>query len=218
MPFDVFCPWLVKKGTLARRCCGTCGKYFPIVAAKNQHLAAHVAISRHWWWRICRPRLIWTCASFRNHARAFYSWLRHIAFVIFTLYECIFFYLYCNKLSLLFLCKMCLCKFILSIYLVFRTYISYVTEMCDITGWGGVCLKVRKCERVGENAPKSVMSYLNSPLLFFKIDCYFSKNINMLSFSFAIMINDSKVMWFTAMETFRLKYIILLLIATKSSV
>ena len=66
--------------------------------------------------------------------------------------------------------------------------------MCDITGWGGVCLKVRKCERVGENAPKSVMSYLNSPLLFFKIDCYFSKNINMLSFSFAIMINDSKVM------------------------
>ncbi|GFO45140.1 hypothetical protein PoB_007164500 [Plakobranchus ocellatus] len=41
MPFDAFCPWLVKKGTLARRCCSTCGQYFPSIAAKNRHQAAH---------------------------------------------------------------------------------------------------------------------------------------------------------------------------------
>ncbi|GFO17255.1 RNA-directed DNA polymerase from mobile element jockey-like [Plakobranchus ocellatus] len=43
MPFDAFCPSLVKKGTLARRCCSTCGQYFPNIAAKNRHQAAHSA-------------------------------------------------------------------------------------------------------------------------------------------------------------------------------
>ena len=44
MPFDAFCPSLVKKETLARRCCGTCGKYFQSVAAQNRHQAAHVSV------------------------------------------------------------------------------------------------------------------------------------------------------------------------------
>ena len=44
-------------------------------------------------------------------------------------------------------------------------------RMCDITGWGGAGKNVRKCEKgegggggVLEISPKSVISYLNSPL------------------------------------------------------
>ncbi|KAK3773168.1 hypothetical protein RRG08_013755 [Elysia crispata] len=43
MPFNAFCPSLVKKGTLAKKCCSTCGQYFPSIAAKNCHQAAHSA-------------------------------------------------------------------------------------------------------------------------------------------------------------------------------
>ena len=44
MRFDNFCPSLVKKGTLRRRCCNTCGQYFPSLVAKNRHQAANVAV------------------------------------------------------------------------------------------------------------------------------------------------------------------------------
>ena len=42
--FDAFCPSLVKKGTLQKRCCSTCGQYFPSIAANTRHQAAHSAL------------------------------------------------------------------------------------------------------------------------------------------------------------------------------
>ena len=140
----------MKKETLARRCCGTCGKYFPIVAAKNQHLAAHVAMPHDDTEsqgfieddeESADLGLYEHGPVFEIMREPFIHGSGILPFLYLLLMYVFFFDLYCNKLSLLFLCKMCLCKFILSIYLVFRTYISYVTEMYDITGWGGCLLK-----------------------------------------------------------------------------
>ena len=42
MPFDAFCPSLVKKGCLAKRLCKKCGLYFPSIAGKNRHNVIHL--------------------------------------------------------------------------------------------------------------------------------------------------------------------------------
>ena len=43
LPYDTFCPSLVKKGVLHSRTCSepTCGQYFPSVAALKRHKICH---------------------------------------------------------------------------------------------------------------------------------------------------------------------------------
>ena len=41
VPFDIFCPSLVKKKEILRRICKKCGDYFPSVAALNRHSVIH---------------------------------------------------------------------------------------------------------------------------------------------------------------------------------
>ena len=41
VPFDMFCPSLVKKKEIPRRICKKCGDYFPSVAALKRHSVVH---------------------------------------------------------------------------------------------------------------------------------------------------------------------------------
>ena len=44
LPFDTFCPSLVKKKELTKRICKKCADYFPSVAALNRHSVVHRAV------------------------------------------------------------------------------------------------------------------------------------------------------------------------------